>query len=126
MSPGKIIPASSTSICEIPDNLVPEVPSAKYSVHHHLQIVGRMPVTMEVNRACVLQHSATLSKPPSHPVYVDIDSTLPPILEDSHLCTVPPDYLIVAVAEERRVEIDQVDALVGEELGENLKIVPAV
>src|SRR5688572_24080383 len=64
-------------------------------------------------------------EPRFHPIEVVLDVALPAVLEGPDLGLVAPDHLVKAVREERRVEVDQVDA-VGRELPEDMQVVLAV
>ncbi|MGI0068814.1 MAG: hypothetical protein ACREAN_01005 [Nitrosopumilaceae archaeon] len=67
----------------------------------------------------------TFGKPFCHPTNVIIDPAFPSILESSYLITIIPNYFIVAIGEERGVEIYQINAVFGE-MAENFFAIPAI
>ncbi len=80
---------------------------------------------MEVDGARRLEHAVHLADALLHPVHVDLDAPFPAVLERPDLGLVPPDDLVVTVREERRVKVDQVNAL-GGELCQSMQVVVAI
>lgn len=66
-----------------------------------------------------------LNRAIAHPVHVVANAALPAVFERADLGLVAPDHLVAAVREERRVEVDKVDAL-SRELAEATQVVVAV
>lgn len=68
-------------------------------------------VAMQIQRTGWPQYAAHLHDAVPHPVDVDLYPALPPVLKGADLGFVPPDNLVVAVAEEGRVKVDEVYGL---------------
>jgi hypothetical protein len=54
-----------------------------------------------------------------------VHASLPAVLKGAHFGLVAPDHLVVAIGEERRVAIDQVNAI-GGKLRQTTKVVVAI
>ena len=84
-----------------------------------------MPIAVQVERARWLEDAVQLDHSLLHPVHVDVNATLPAVLEGPHLGLVAPDHFVLAVREEGRVQVDEIDAL-GRELAEPVQVVIAI
>lgn len=113
----------TVSTTSLPCYLLLEVPVTEGFAHLHLDVVRSMPVEMHVDATRLLEHPMAFPETFDHPSYIVLYATLPPITEYSHLCAIAPDDLIVAVAKERRVKIDEINAVVREIPGEDFKII---
>lgn len=84
-----------------------------------------VPVAVQVQRAGRLEDAVHLNRAFAHPARIDVDAALPAVLEGTDLSLVAPDDLVETVREERRIEVNQVDA-VRRDFCENLLVVVAV
>jgi len=58
-----------------------EARGAEHLIHHHLEVVAGVPVAVEVDGAGGLEHAVHLNRAVLHPVHIDLDAALPPVLE---------------------------------------------
>jgi hypothetical protein len=78
-------------------------------------MMDSMPVTVKVKGAGRPQYPPHLHDTLAHPFDVVIDAALPPILKAPDFGFVAPDNLIVPVAEEWGIEINEVNRARGQD-----------
>ena len=97
---------------------------AKDPIQHHLHIVAGVPIAVVIETPGLLQHPLELHAPRPHGVDVRLGAGVA-VLERPLLLGLAPEHFVVAVAVEGRIDIDQIDAVVGQ-LGELFETIAAV
>src|SRR5262249_30015843 len=98
----------------LPDDLVLEAALPEDLVEHHLDIVAGGPVTVAVETARRCEDARQWTAAREHRVDVGARRSVA-VVEGPLLLRLAPERLIDAVRVERRVDVDQIDALVGQE-----------
>lgn len=122
----QLIPSLGIRACAsaLPDDFVAKVAVAKNLVEHHLDVVARVIVAVVVETPCGLEDAGEFHAARPHVVDVRL-CALVPVVEGPLLLALPPEDLVVAITVEGRVDIDQIDALLGE-LRQLLQVVPTI
>ena len=108
----------------LPDDLIEEFVLAEDLIEHHFDVVARVPVAVVVEAAGLLEDASQLDAARAHVVDVGLRAGVA-VLEGPPLPGLAPEDLVVAVAVEGRVDVDQVHAAVGQ-LAELVQAVAAV
>ncbi len=115
MIPGESLRNSfGTSAPIVPDDLVLKILVSKDLIHLDLDVVRGVPVAVDVDRAAGLEQALHLVETGVEPDQVAVEAALPDVGERALLVLVSPDHVVDAVREERRVDVDEVDALRGQ------------
>jgi hypothetical protein len=93
-------------------------------VEHHLDVLAGVPVAVVVEAPALLEHARKLDAARAHVVDVRLRGGVA-VLEGPLLFRLAPEDLVVAIAVERRVGVDQVHAAVGQ-LAELVQAVAAI
>ena len=107
-----------------PHDFVDEIVFPEGLVEHHLDVVGGVPVAVIVEGAGGLKNTAQLDTAGAHEINVGLGA-LVAILKGPLLLGLAPEDLVVAVGVERRVNVNEIDAMLGQLL-ELLKAVAAI
>jgi hypothetical protein len=92
--------------------MIPEVIYTKDFVQNiHPDISVRVPIAMQKYAPCGLENTVHLRNPLLEPRDIMVNPSSPTVLETPHLPRVSPDNLVVAVAEKRRIKVDEVNAV---------------
>ena len=75
----------------MPNHLVLEVFRAADFIKHHLEMVRRGPIAMQVERTARMQHTPQLQDPLAQPLGVVVNSAFPSIFKTSDLGFITPD-----------------------------------
>lgn len=115
----KCIVCSSTSAgvamstCSFPNNLSLKHIFAKNLVEHHFNVVRGVPVTMIIKTAGFLEDAVQLDAAGTHKVDISLCGGVA-VFEGAFFLCLAPEDLIIAVGVKRRVDIDKVNASIGE------------
>lgn len=107
----------------LPDDLVLKVIFPEHLIEHDFDVVAGVPVAVVVEAAGFLQDARQLLAAWPHVVDVGLGVGVA-VLEGAFFFGLAPEDFVVPVAVERRVDVDQVHARVGE-LGELFEVVAA-
>ena len=72
-----------------------------------------VPVAVEIERACIFQDTVQLYAARAHEVDIGLCRCVP-VLERAFFLCFSPEYFVIAVRVERRVDINQIDTGIGE------------
>jgi hypothetical protein len=103
----------SSRVRSLPDDLALERVLPHDLVEHDLDVVGGVPVAVVIEGSGLLEDAGEFDAARAHVVDVGLRG-LVAVLEGALLLRLAPEDLVVAVRVERRVEVDQVDAGVGQ------------
>ena len=95
-----------------PDDLCLKIAIPKYLVQLNFDIVGNVPVQMNVEAPCSLELRMHLPDSSREVVDVMIDSTSPSILEGKPLRLFIPDIFVYSLRVKGRVNVDQINGFV--------------
>ena len=118
------LPRVALCVAALPDDLVDEIVLAKNLVQHHLHVMRGVPVAVVVEAAGLLEDAGELDAAGPHVVDVGLRGGVA-VFEGPLLLGLAPEDFVVAVGVERRIDVDQVDAGIGQ-LGELFEVVAAV
>ena len=94
-----------------PDYLVDEIILSENLVQHDLDIMRGVPIAVVIKRPCILQNAGYFHT--TRPHDVDVGSRrFVPIFKGALLFRLTPKHLVISVGIERRVDVDQIDALI--------------
>ena len=96
-----------------PDDLVNELVLAENLVEHDFDVVAGVPVAVVVKASGFFQHAMQLHTTWAHELHVSLRGCMS-IFEGAFLFRLAPEHFVVPVRIERRVDVDQIDACVGE------------
>lgn len=108
----------------LPDDLVDKVLLAEQLVEHDLHVMDRVPVAVIVETAGAFENAGELLAPRAHEFDVGLRRSVA-VIEGALLFGLPPKDFIIAIGIEGRVDVDQIDAAIGE-LRELVEVVAAV
>jgi hypothetical protein len=100
--------------CSItPDNFIPKIVFTKdFILDENFYFRIRVPVAMQKNTSCGFEYAVHFLDTFFEPVNVMAYAARPPVLKTADFTRVAPDYLVIAVAEKRRVKVNQVYGVV--------------
>src|ERR1035438_6500139 len=108
----------------MPDDFSLEIVLAKNLIEHDLAVVAGVPIAVKIKAASLLENSRQLDATGPHEL--DISSRrLVAILKGSLLFRLAPEYLVGPVGIKRRIDINEVDAAIGQLL-QLLQVVAAI
>lgn len=93
----------------MPYYLIQKTVISKNLIHLTLDIVTRMPVTVNINTTSILEYSFHLVESSIEPGEIRWHTIFEYITKRSHFILISPDLSVVAIGEERRIDIDEVD-----------------
>jgi len=107
----------------LPDNFVDEFRFTEDLIEHHLDVMAGVPVAVVIETASLFQYPRNFDAARTHELDVCLRGFVP-VFKGPLLLRLAPEDFIGAVGVERRVNINQIDASVGQ-LPELIEIVPA-
>ena len=97
---------------------------SKNLIEHHLDVVAGVPVTVVVKAAGFLEHAMQLDAARPHILDVSLGRFVT-VCEAAFLLRLAPKHLVIAVRVERRVDVDQIEARLGQ-LTQLIEIIAAI
>ena len=108
----------------LPDDLVAKLVLPEYLVEHDLDVVGGVPVAVVVEGACGFEDAVEFDAAGAHEVDVGLCGGVA-VVEGAFFLGFAPEDFVVAVGVEGGIDVDEVDAVVGES-AEVVEVVAAI
>ena len=108
----------------MPDNLTLKVVFSENLIEHHLDVMAGVPIAVEVKAAGLFENARQLDAAGPHELDVSLRGFMP-VVKGPLLFRLAPENLVIPIGIERRINVDEVDAGVGQLL-ELFKVVAAI